>query len=477
MGRDHQTAAQDLSFEKTLPASLEAESAVLGSILLNDAEHWEKASSLLSGQSWSLEAHRRIWARMSDVAARGERINRLTLIDELRKQGQLESVGGMSALVDLDAGLPELPNIESYCRIVLEKQRLRELIYVSQRTLDAAFAGAADSQEIATHAAQGLETLQSGAQDKEDGRTPEEIVTNFPGGLSAFLDPTLRKRGLPTGFRKLDEMLGGGLQDGELVIVAARPAVGKSAYMLNVCQHVCMHPTNPQRTDVFSLEMSGESLITRMLCAAARVNAHKFRSGFLSREERAAMQRALYDITQAPLRIHDDFKKTLPGLVRRIRHAHKQGSKLIALDYVQLMVTGGRAENRNLEIGEIGRTLKTLALELHLPIMLLSQIGRSAEKRGGDMRPQLSDLKDSGTLEEHADTVLTLYREELYKKDREDVKGLADMDILKQRNGPTGRVPLRFIHGWTAFENRAEDFPEEPDAPSPQPSFHEGDGW
>lgn len=248
--------------------------------------------------------------------------------------------------------------------------------------------------------------------------------------------------------------------------------------MLNICQNISLHKLTPQRTDIFSLEMSGESLITRMLCAVSRVESHKFRTGFLGSSERRALQVGFDGILNAPLRIHDDFKKTLPGLVRRIRKAIKEGSKLIAIDYAQLMVTGGKTENRNLEIGEIGRTLKMITLELKTPILLLSQIGRSADKRGGDQRPQLSDLKDSGTLEEHADTVLAIYREELVKRDRDDNKGLADIDILKQRNGPTGRVPLRFVHGWTKFENRAEDtaFPEEetgeteppPIAPSPQ---------
>ena len=474
---EHQQTARDLAFEKGLPSAIEAEKFLLGSILLNDAVY-EQVAEALEPEDFSLESSRRIFARMHDLKARGEHIDRLTIYYELEKQGQTESVGGMSALVSLDEGMPEMANLEAYCRAVKDKALLRKTIFAAQKIINQCLIGEDEPREIIAGAGTNFAALQLGAEsDKEDGRSPEMIVRDFPGGPNAFLDPSSRKRGLPTGFRKLDDMLGGGLQDGELIILAARPSVGKSAAMLNICQRVTMHPTKPQRADVFSLEMSGQSLITRMLCAAARVDAHKFRLGFLNSSERGALQRSLYDITQAPLRIHDDFKKTLPALVRRIRHAHKEGSKLIALDYAQLMVTGGRTENRNLEIGEIGRTLKLIALELQIPVLLLSQIGRSAEKRGGDMRPQLSDLKDSGTLEEHSDTVLSLYRPEIYAKDRDDVKGLADLDILKQRNGPVGRVPLRFLHQFTTFENRVEDteFPEEPQSP-PAPREEVG-GW
>lgn len=481
--QEHQKTLMDLAYEKGLPANLDAERFVLGSVLLNDIVY-DQVAEALEPDDFSLEKHRRILARMKDLHDRSERIDRVTIANELVRQGQLESVDGLGYIVSLDDGLPEVANVESYIRIVKEKASIRKIIFHSQRTISNALQGEFSAAELASEQRSFADKIQVGAEsDKDDGKTPESIILNFPGGTSAFLDPTLRKRGLATGFRKLDEMLGGGLQDGELIILAARPAVGKSACAVNICQYISLHPQHPERTDIFSLEMSGESLITRMLCAAARVDQHKFRAGFLNSQERGALQRALFKITESPLRIHDDFKKTLPGLVRRIRHAHKNGSKLIAIDYVQLMVTGGRTENRNLEIGEIGRALKLTALELQIPILLLSQIGRSAEKRGGNMRPQLSDLKDSGTLEENADTVLALHRSELYSKDRDDLRGLADLDILKQRQGPCSRVPLRFVGAWTSFENRAEDtdFPEEPDAQpapaAPVESFYEKDGW
>ena len=418
---------------------------------------------------------------MCDIATKGERIERLTLISALQDQGQLESVEGIAGVLELEEGLPNLPDIGSYLRRVVEMAKRRQIIFLGQRAMDAAYQGT-DSQEIAAHVADRLVPIQSGAEDNEDGRSPQSIVENFPGGgFSAFMDPSLRKRGLPTGLFRLDDMLGGGLQDGELIILAARTAMGKSALALNICHYVTMHPRNPQRADIFSLEMSGESLVTRMLCAAARVDSAKFRAGFLNRDERSTLQRALYEIVNAPLRIHDDFRKTLAALLKRIKHAHKHGSKLIVIDYAQLMVTGTRTENRNLEIGEIARALKMVAHDLQIPVLLLSQIGRSAEKRGGDMRPQLSDLKDSGSLEESADTVLAIYRAEVYKRDNPELHGLADIEVLKQRAGATGRISVRFVKQWTSFENPSDETPpDEPYTPPPdiqRSPMPESDSW
>jgi replicative DNA helicase len=249
-------------------------------------------------------------------------------------------------------------------------------------------------------------------------------------------------------------MLGGGLQDHELIILAARPGCGKSALALNIAQFIAMSKTNPQRTDIFSLEMSAEALLVRALCGESRVSNSKFRSGYLNKDERYMLQMGLNRLVESPMRIHDQFKRTLGGLIGRMRSAVKGGSKLILIDYAQLLVTGKKTENRNLEIGEIGRSLKMFTLEYGTPIMLLSQVGRSAEKRqGSGQRPQLSDLKDSGTLEEHADTVMTIFRPELYSKDRADLKGVAELDILKQRNGECGRIPLRFIGQYIRFES------------------------
>lgn len=479
--KGHSEAANDLLAERGLPQALDIERLCLGAVLL-DQSKWELLSSILSPEEYSAEKHRRIHRSMAEVVDRGERLDRVTLVNELMRVGWLESVDGMSYIASLDEGLPEIVALEQYCRIVKEKADLRHLIFRSQQAINQALGELAPAKDIAAAVTESLSGIQVGRQEDGDGKTVDQIVNDFPGGASVFLDPTLRKKGLPTGFVRLDDMLGGGLQDGELIILAARPGAGKSALALNIAQHVVMNRQNPQRVDFFSLEMSASSLITRMLCGASRVDNSKFRAGFLSREERSALQRGLYYITQSPLRIHDEFRKTLQSLLGRIKRAVKNGSRLIIIDFVQLLVSGSKNENRNLEIGEIGRGLKLTSLELNIPILLLSQIGRSAEKRaGGGNRPQMSDLKDSGTLEENADVILAIFRPELYDKDKEDLKGLADIDLLKQRSGEIGRVPLRFVGKFIRFENRTEDAVEEnferEEEPPPLPPTPDKDEW
>ncbi len=482
--RSHAEVSADLLYEKGLPADVDTERLCLGAVLVDGAK-WEILSSLLSAEDFHLEKHRRIFARMSDVAARGDRVDKVTLTSELMTQGQLESVDGMTYLSSLDEGLPDIVALDVYCRIVREKADLRKVIISSQRAIDQALGAVGPAKDIAAAQVLALEGVQAGQVSQEDdGKTVEQIVTAYPGGAGVFLDPTLRKRGLATGFRKIDEMLGGGLQDGELIILAARPGVGKSALALNIAHNVVMRRDDPKRVDFFSLEMSAASLVTRMICGEARVSNSKFRAGFLGRDERSALQTAMHFIGESPLRIHDEFRRTLQSLMARIKRAAKNDSRLIVIDYIQLLVSGSKNENRNLEIGEIGRGLKLAALDLNMPILILSQIGRMAEKRaGGGNRPQLSDLKDSGTLEENADTVLTIFREELYSKDRQDIKGLADLDVLKQRNGELGRIPLRFLGQFVRFEGRVEDteFPEQgasdPEPPPMAPAPQQEDGW
>ncbi len=292
--------------------------------------------------------------------------------------------------------------------------------------------------------------------------SPASVVEKFPGGINAFLDPSQRLRGLSTGFAKFDEMTGG-LNGGELFILAARPSMGKTALAMNIAQHVATHPSIRKPVAVFSLEMSSASLLTRLLCAAARVDQHKFRAGYLNADERRRLQVALGDLTEAPLFLDDTAGVNLMDVhakLRRMKSEH--GLSLVVIDYLQLMSSRGRSENRNQEVSAISRGLKLMSKDLDVPFIVLSQLSRASETRPGDHKPQLSDLRDSGSIEQDADLVGFIYREEVYKKDREDVKGLADLIIAKQRNGPIGTVPLRFLGQYTRFENRAEDLGEEP---------------
>lgn len=478
--QSHAEAADNLLYEKGLPAAPDVEKLCLGAVMV-DGSKWEILSGIIGPDDYAIEKHRRLHRCMAELHERGERIDRITVVTELQRKDWLQAVDGMTYVVGLDEGLPDIVDLQSYCRIVLEKSHLRRVIFSSQRAIDQALGEVAPAKDIAQAAAQSLEVVQIGRETQDDGKTVEQIVDAFPGGAGVFLDPTLRKKGLSTGYHGLDEILGGGLQNGELIILAARPKVGKSCLALNIAQHVVMNRKNPQRADVFSLEMSASSLVTRMLCGVARVDNAKFRAGFLSREERAALQRALHSIAQSPLRIHDQFRKTVQSILSKIRVAVKNGSRLIVIDFVQLLTSDSKKENRNLELGEIGRLLKLTSLDMDVPILLLSQIGRGAEKRtGGGNRPQLSDLKDSGTLEENADVVMSIFREELYHKDKEDLRGRADLDILAQRNGEIGSVPLLFVGKYIRFENKdgnTDDYEAAEDPPPLAPSPRDENEW
>lgn len=452
-------ATTDLTFEKGLPANIDAERFVLGSILLNQDVYFQVAGAV-EPEDFSLEKHRRIFARMKDLYARGENIDRLTIANELMKQGQLESVDGFSYLVSLDEGLPSIANLDSYIRIVKDKATLRKLIFSAQKVIDRCFIGEDEPDEILAGAEESLLKLGE-ARAGERLETPSEIIGKFPGGVNAFLDPSQRVSGLSTGFTKFDEMTGG-LHGGELLILAARPSMGKTALALNIAQHVATHPQMRKPVAVFSLEMSSASLLTRLLCAGARVDQHKFRAGYLNGEERRKLQVALADITESPLYLDDTAGVNLMDVHSKLRRMKaERGLSLVVIDYLQLMSSRGRSENRNQEVSALSRGLKLMAKDLDVPFLVLSQLSRAAETRVGDHKPQLSDLRDSGSIEQDADLVMFIFREEVYKRDREDLKGLADLIIAKQRNGPIGNVPLRFLGQFTRFENRAEDLPAE----------------
>jgi len=452
-------ATADLAFERGLPANADAERFVLGSVLLNQDVYFQVAGAI-EPEDFSLEKHRRIFSRMKDLYARGEKIDRLTIANELMKQGQLESVDGFSYLVSLDEGLPQIANLDSYIRIVKDKATLRKLIFSAQKVIDRCLIGEDEPDEILAGAEESLLKLGE-ARSGERLESPSTIIEKFPGGVNAFLDPSQRVSGLSTGFTKFDEMTGG-LHGGELIILAARPSMGKTALALNMAQHVATHPLMRKPVAVFSLEMSSASLLTRLLCAAARVDQHKFRAGYLNADERRKLQVALAELTESPLYLDDTAGVNLMDVhskLRRMKAEH--GLSLVVIDYLQLMSTRGRIENRNQEVSALSRGLKLMAKDLDVPFIVLSQLSRASETRPGDHKPQLSDLRDSGSIEQDADLVAFIYREELYRKDREDLKGLADLIVAKQRNGPIGTVPLRFLNQFTRFENRAEDLPEE----------------
>ena len=449
-------AAPDIALEKGLPANLDAERFVLGAVLMDDALYVQVAGAL-EASDFSLEKHRRIFLRMGELYERSERIDRVTVANELLKQNQLESVDGVSYLVSLDEGLPVLSNLESYIRIVKDKSVLRRIIFTSQALIDRCLLAEDEPDQILASAEENLLKL-------GDSRTADslidtkKIIEEYEGGLNTFLDPSKRIKGLGTGFTKFDEKTGG-LHEGELIILAARPSMGKTALALNIAHHVARAD---KTVAFFSLEMSKESLLTRLLCSSGRVDQQKFRAGYLNEDERRRLSKAASELVRLPLFMDDTSAAHLMDVhakLRRLKAERELG--LVVIDYLQLMSGRGRFENRNQEVSTLSRGLKLLAKDLRVPMLVLSQLSRAPETRQGDHRPQLSDLRESGSIEQDADLVAFVFREEVYKRDNEELRGLAEIIIAKQRNGPIGTVNLMFLHEYTKFENRTNDLGED----------------
>jgi replicative DNA helicase len=455
-----QASTTALALEKGLPANIDAERFVLGSILLDDTAFLDVAG-VLRPEDFALDKHRKIFVRMVELNDRAERIDRVTVANELLRYNELESVDGLTYLVSLDDGLPHIPNLDSYVKIIRDKAVLRRIISASQQTMNRALVGEEDPTQILAGAEEALLKL-GDQQIGQDLKTPGQIIEEYTGGINAFLDPSKRIRGISTGFTKLDEMTGG-LHEGELLILAARPSMGKTAFAMNIATHVATKLN--QKVAIFSLEMSGESLLTRMLCAQAYVDSQRFRMGYLNADERRKLAQASQKLVEAPLFIDDTAGVHLMDMHAKLRRLQGNDGKLglVIVDYLQLMSGRGRFENRNQEVSTISRGLKLLAKELKVPMLVLSQLSRAPETRIGDHRPQLSDLRESGSIEQDADLVAFIFREEVYKRDREDLRGLAELIIAKQRNGPIGKVDLVFLHSLTKFENRSEDIEGAPE--------------
>ena len=452
-------AARDLALDHPLPDNIDAERFVLGAIMSSDTAFLQVAGTV-SEDDFSLEKHKRIFLRMSELHERGEKIDRVTVANELMKQGQLQSVDGLSYLVSLDDGLPQLHNLDSYVTIVKEKSLLRRIINVSHDTINRCLNAEEDAKNILGAVEDALLKL-GDVQSKNALSSPAQIISEYEGGINAFLDTSKRIKGISTGFLKFDEMTGG-LREGELIILAARPAMGKTALALNIAQHVATNPKSPKAVAVFSLEMSKESLLTRMLCASARVDQQRFRAGYLSADERHSLQEAMYRMVEAPLFLDDTAGTNLMDVhskLRRLKAEHDLG--LVVIDYLQLMQGRGRFENRVQEISSLSRGFKLMSKELRVPFLVLSQLSRAPETRQGDHRPMLSDLRESGSIEQDADVVGFIFREEVYRPDKESLKGIAELILAKQRNGPTGRLKLAFLNKFTKFENLATDTGDE----------------
>jgi len=459
------TSAQqkDSSLERGLPSNVYAERMVLGSVLLND-EKFVAVAAGLAPDDFSLDKHRRIYQRMLEIQARGERIDHVTVANELMRYSELESVDGLSYIVSLEDGLPEIFNIESYVQIVRSKAMLRRMIFAAREITERCFLGEDDPKAILTAAEDSF--LRLGEVQSNDALiSARQVFDSAEGGIDALLDPAHRVQGIGTGFYRYDEMTGG-MRPGELIILAARPAMGKTALALNVALHVATNHRAPRGVAVFSLEMQKESLLTRLICSQGNVDQQKFRSGFLDEDEMSRLRNAASDIYAAPIYIDDTSSTSMMDINAKVRKLKPQLERdhgvplgLVVVDYLQLMPSPslGKNSNRVQEVSALSRGLKLLSKDLGVPFLVLSQLSRAVEQRLGDHRPQLSDLRESGSIEQDADIVNFIFRPEVYAKEkRDDLRGQAELIIAKQRNGPTGKVPLIFFHAYTKFVNAAE---------------------
>ena len=438
--------------ELTLPTAPDAERFVLGSIMLDDSLYLESAG-VLTVEAFSDDRHRRIFVRMSDLHERGEKIDRITVYHELDRHGETEAIGGLGYLISLDDGLPKISNIDAYVRLVREKADLRRVMLICQRLMDRAAGEREQSDVLLSEMASAA--IDSGERDGE-AQTVGQII-QAAGGLQTYLNRE-GKGGLKIGFPRFDSMTDG-LHGGELFILAARPSMGKTALALNIAGNVGQQG---KHVAIFSLETGRDSLVDRLIASRSLTNSYFIKRGESSPESRARIGQTLPPVWDT-IHIQDRFAcagMDIHAECRRIKS--RTGLSLAIIDYLQLMA--GKGENQNQVISAISRGLKLMAKDLNIPVILLSQLSRAVETRqGGDHRPQLSDLRDSGAIEQDADLVGFIYRPEVYKTDRPDLEGVAELILAKQRDGETGRIPLIFRKQFVRFDSALEGAEQEPE--------------
>ncbi len=446
---------------KLPPHSLEAEQSVLGGILLENWA-WDRVADLLNEQDFYAAAHRAIWRQISRLIDEGKPADVITVAEALASHNQLEEVGGLAYLSDLANNTPSAANIRRYAEIVRERSVLRKLAEVGVRISESAYhpAGRSAAQILDEAEASVFEIREAGARGGQGFLELKPLLIEAVNRIDELYnrDNPSDVTGVPTGFTDLDAKTSG-LQPGDLIIVAGRPSMGKTAFSLNIAENVALEAKLP--VAVFSMEMAASQLVMRMLGSVGRLDQHKLRTGRIGDEEWHKLTYAIGVLDEAPIYIDES-----PGLTamevraraRRLARQCKDGRLgLIVLDYLQLMSGTGSGENRATELSEISRSLKGLAKELHVPVIALSQLNRALEQRP-NTRPVMSDLRESGAIEQDADVILFIYRDEVYNPDSAD-RGTAEIIIGKQRNGPTGTVRLTFLSEYTRFENYAAGLP------------------
>jgi replicative DNA helicase len=439
----------DLLAQRLPPQNLEAEVSVLGGVLL-DNEALNRVLEVMKEGDFYRESHRKIFSAILDLYEKSEPVDLITLTEALKKRDALEAVGGVEYLNSLVNSVPTAANISYYAKIVKEKAILRKLINRSTDIISQVYGVSGDVDDFLDQAERSIFEISEDRVRPSFYSLKDIIKASFK-TIERLYEKRQLITGVPTGFTKLDELTSG-LQPSDLIIIAGRPSMGKTALALDIAAHAAVEGGIPSA--IFSLEMAKEQLALRMLCSEAKVDAHRLRGGFLSESDWPKLTRAAGSLSEAPIFIDDT-----PGLSalemraksRRLKAEHNLG--LVVVDYLQLMRGRADSDNREQEISDISRSLKALAKELNVPVMALSQLNRRVEERG-DRRPQLSDLRESGAIEQDADVIIFLYRDEVYNKSEDNPnKGKAEIIIGKQRNGPTDKFELTFLDKFTCFEN------------------------
>jgi replicative DNA helicase len=442
----------ETTLERPLPQNLDAERSVLGAILL-DNHALNMAVEKLKPEDFFLDQHRRIFNQMIELGESQQAIDLVTLSDLLHRKGELESAGGAAYIAQLVDGVPRISHLEHYARIVKEKAVLRSLIHATHAIQQTALEAEEDADAVLDRAESAIFQI---AEDRVRLGlvSMKDVVQESIGRLERVMAEGKRITGLATGYSQLDNLTSG-LQPSELIILAARPSVGKTALALNIAENAAMQ----QRAQVaiFSLEMSKESLLMRLLASQARVDAHKFRTGHFSKDDWRQMTHSLAQISDTPLWIDDSGSATVTEIGAKARRLKRdRGLSLVMVDYLQLIAARGRFSNRNEEVSSITRGLKALAKELKVPVLVLSQLTRAPERE--TRAPQLADLRESGAIEQDADVVLFIHRPNLFKKKSEvtdEERAQTDLIIAKQRNGPVDRISFVFLGKFTRFEEAA----------------------
>ena len=439
----------DLSSHKLPPQHLEAEQSVLGGILIEN-EAINRVTEILDADDFYRDAHRKIFNALINLSERDEPADLITLTNELRKTDQLDSIGGASYLTSLIDSVPTAANIEYYAKIVKEKAILRKLIQTSTEIITQSYEDRGDVEVFLDEAERAIFEI-SEKRVRPSFYSIRDIVKESFKTIERLFQKKELVTGVPSGFKELDRMTAG-FQPSDLIIIAGRPSMGKTAFCLNVAQYAAIENKIP--VAVFSLEMSKEQLVIRMLCSEAHVEGTRLRTGYLNESDWPKLTIAAGNLSEAPIYIDDTAALSaleLRAKARRLKSEHGLG--MVIIDYLQLMKGRARVENRQQEISEISRSLKALSKELSIPVIAVSQLSRKTEERTGN-RPQLSDLRESGAIEQDADLIIFIYRDEVYNRAEDNPnRGKAEVIIGKQRNGPIGKIDLAFLDKFTTFKD------------------------